>query len=59
VVKGRRITCYKGCRDDLINAGALWIDEPVVTDGNLITAQHFRDNPEWMRQTLLALKKID
>jgi protease I len=59
VVKGRRITCYKGCRDDLINAGALWIDEPVVTDGNLITAQHFRDNPEWMRQTLLALQKID
>jgi protease I len=57
VVKGRRATCYKGCRDDLANAGADWVDEPVVTDGNMVTAQHFRDNAEWMKQTLLALAK--
>lgn len=57
VVKGRRATCYKGCRDDLANAGAVWVDEPVVTDGNMVTAQHFRDNAEWMKQTLVALQK--
>jgi len=57
VVKGRRLTCYKGCRDDLVNAGAVWLDEPVVTDQNMVTAQHFRDNAEWMKQTLNALQK--
>lgn len=56
IVRGRRATCYKGCMDDLSNAGAMWVDEPVVVDGNLVTAQHFRDNAEWMKQTLLALE---
>ena len=52
IMKGRRATCYKGCKDDLRNAGAVYVDEPVVSDGHLVTAQHFRDNPAWMRETL-------
>lgn len=52
VAKGRRMTCYKGCKDDIINAGATWVDEPVVVDDKLVTAQHFRDNALWMRETL-------
>jgi protease I len=52
IIEGKRVTSYRGCRDDLINAGAIYVDEPVVVDGNIVTAQHFRDNPGWMRETL-------
>lgn len=52
VIKGKKATSYKGCKDDLINAGAVYFDDPVVVDGKLVTSQHFRDNPAWMRETL-------
>jgi len=52
ILKGRKATSYKGCKDDLINAGATYLDQPVVVDGNIVTAQHFRDNAAWMRETL-------
>ena len=54
IVKGRRLTCYPGCQDDLINAGAEYVEAPVVTDGNIVTAPHFRNNPEWLKATLAA-----
>ena len=54
IVRGRRMTCYAGCKDDLINAGALYEASPVVTDDNIVTAPHFRNNPEWLRATLDA-----
>jgi protease I len=43
VLRGRRMTSYESIRTDLINAGADWIDEPVVVDGNLITSRSPRD----------------
>lgn len=52
ILRGRRATSYRGCRDDLINAGAIYVDEPVVVDGNLVTAQHYRNNATWMKETL-------
>lgn len=52
IMKGKKATCYKGCRDDLINAGAIYLDEPVVVDGNVVTSPHFRDNAAWMKETL-------
>lgn len=52
VVDKRRMTCYTGIKDDLQNAGAIYVDQGVVVDGNLITAQHYRDNPEFMKLIL-------
>lgn len=52
VIKGKKATCYKGCKDDLMNAGATYLDQAVVADGNIVTAQHFRDNASWMKETL-------
>ncbi len=43
VVKGRRMTSYWSIQTDLRNAGAEWVDEPVVVDGNLITSRHPQD----------------
>jgi len=54
IVRGRHVTCYPGCKDDLINAGADYVEAPVVVDRNLVTSPHFRNNPEWMRETLAA-----
>jgi protease I len=43
ILKGRRLTSWPGLRDDLVNAGAIWVDEPVVHDGNLVTSRGPQD----------------
>ena len=43
ILDGRRATGSLGIRDDLINAGALWVDEPVVVDERLISCRTPRD----------------
>ncbi len=45
LVKGRRMTCYAGIRDDLMAAGAEYRDEPCVADGRIITARVPDDLP--------------
>ncbi|MEV6710112.1 type 1 glutamine amidotransferase domain-containing protein [Micromonospora wenchangensis] len=45
VVAGRRITSWPSLRTDLTNAGATWVDEQVVTDGNLVSSRKPDDLP--------------
>jgi protease I len=45
LLRGRRATCYKGIRDDVILAGALYEDSAVVEDGHLITSRAPADLP--------------
>lgn len=45
IVSGRTVTSTPGIKDDLINAGATWKDEPVVIDKNFITARRPPDLP--------------
>ncbi|QDY06190.1 type 1 glutamine amidotransferase [Micromonospora sp. HM134] len=45
VVAGRRITSWPSLRTDLTNAGASWVDERVVTDGNLVSSRKPDDLP--------------
>lgn len=56
VVRGRRVTSVPAIRDDLENAGAIWVDEPVVVDGNLITSRVPADLPLFVRALLQALR---
>ncbi len=56
VVRGKKATSYVGMADDLKNAGAIYVDAPVVEDGNLITAPHYRNNGDFMKA---VLKKFD
>jgi protease I len=44
-LKGRRATGYTPIRDDVVNAGGTWVDEPVVEDGNVITSRSPADLP--------------
>jgi len=42
-VRGRKATSYKSIKQDLINAGAKWVDEPVVSDEGIITSRSPED----------------
>lgn len=52
ILKGKKATCYVGIVDDLKNAGAKYINQPVVVDGNIITARHPRDVMDLMQAIL-------
>jgi protease I len=39
LLQGRTMTSWPGIRDDVVNAGATWLDEEVVRDGNLVTSR--------------------
>ena len=55
VVDGRRMTSWPSLRTDLRNAGADWVDEEVVVDGNLITSRKPDDLPAFCRAVVAAL----
>ena len=55
VVRGRRLTSWPSLRTDLRNAGAEWVDEEVVTDGNLITSRKPDDLPAFNKTLLEAI----
>ena len=57
VVKDREATSYFAIRDDMINAGVKFKDEPVVIDGNLITSRTPDDLPHFMKAVLEFLSK--
>ena len=56
ILKGRRATCFFAIKDDLINAGASYVDEEVVVDGNLITSRKPDDLPAFCREIIAALR---
>jgi len=43
ILKGKHVTGSLGIKDDLENAGGIWVNEPVVVDGNLISSRTPRD----------------
>jgi len=55
ILKGRRATGSKGIKDDLINAGATWVDEPAFRDGNLVWGRVVADIPDFCRELVKAL----
>jgi len=55
IIKGRQMTSFHSIRDDMENAGAVWSDEEVVVDGNLITSRTPDDLPVYVRAIIDAL----
>jgi protease I len=55
VLEGRRATSVDAIRDDMVNAGVKWVDEPCVIDGHLISARVPGDMGPWMKALLSAL----
>lgn len=56
IVKGRRVTSWPSIAVDLRNAGADWVDAPVVQDRNLITSRKLADLPRFNKAIIKALQ---
>jgi len=54
-LKGRRATCFFSIKDDVCNAGATYVDQEVVRDGNLITSRKPDDLPAFMQAIAQAV----
>ncbi len=57
ILKGRTATAFSAIKDDMINAGANFVDKEVVVDGNLITSRNPYDLPAFCREIIKKLKK--
>jgi protease I len=57
ILKGRTATCFFAVKDDVVNAGAKYVDKDVVVDRNLVTSRMPDDLPAFMRETLKLLSK--
>ncbi len=55
IVNGVTLTSFYAIKDDLKNAGAKYVDEEVVVDGNLITSRSPEDLPAFMREAIKFL----
>lgn len=55
ILKNRRVTSFFAIKDDLIHAGAEWVDEEVVIDRNLITSRKPDDLPAFMRAVITSI----
>lgn len=55
VVKGKRVTGFVAVKDDLINAGAEFVDAPAIRDGDVITGRVPDDLPEFCQEIIEAL----
>jgi protease I len=56
-VKGKKITSWPSLKTDLTNAGATWVDQEVVVDGNLVTSRKPDDLPAFNRAFIEVLSK--
>lgn len=50
IVSGKRATGSLGIKDDLVNAGATWVDEPAFNDGNIVWGRVVEDIPDFCRE---------
>ncbi|MGD9897817.1 MAG: type 1 glutamine amidotransferase domain-containing protein [Calditrichaceae bacterium] len=56
IMKGFKCTSTPGIKDDLVNAGAEWVDEAVVTDRNMVSSRRPDDLPEFCKAIIQLMK---
>lgn len=56
LVRGRRISGYYSIRDDIENAGGVFVDAPAVVDDRIVTSPHYRHLGSWMAAALKAVQ---
>jgi len=55
ILKGKTVTCTSSIKDDMVNAGANYVNAEVVRDGNLISSRSPDDLPVFLRTIIEAL----
>lgn len=56
-LKGKKATCFFAIKDDVVNAGAKYVDQEVVRDGNVITSRKPDDLPAFVVTMIQAMKE--
>ncbi|MGM0502615.1 MAG: DJ-1/PfpI family protein, partial [Bacillota bacterium] len=56
IVAGKEATGSEGIKDDLINAGAKWVDQAAVKSGNLVWGRVVKDIPDYCRLLVETLQ---
>ena len=57
ILKGRTVTSTPGIKDDMTNAGAIWVNEAVVTDGHLVSSRRPPDLPEYLPELIKVMEE--
>ena len=57
ILKGKNVTSTPGIKDDMENAGAHWIDQSVVVDGNLVSSRRPPDLPDYLRELIKVIEQ--
>ncbi len=57
ILAGRKVTSTPGIKDDMENAGAVWVDEPAVVDGHIISSRRPPDLPDYLKEFIKVLEK--
>ena len=57
ICKGKRATGSSGIKDDMENAGAIWVDEPAFREENLVWGRVVADIPDYCRELIKALSE--
>lgn len=56
IIAGSRATGSLGIKDDLVNAGATWVDEPAFRDGTIVWGRVVEDIPDFCRELVTAIE---
>lgn len=57
ILKGKNVTSTPGIKDDMTNAGAIWFNDAVVVDGNLVSSRWPKDLPKYMEAYIKVLNE--
>lgn len=56
ILKGHRVTGSSAIKDDLVNAGGTWVDEPAFRDGCMVWGRVVEDIPDFCRELVAAIE---
>ena len=57
VIQNREVTSYKSIKDDILNAGATWMDKEVVVDNGLVTSRNPNDLPAFISKIIEEIRE--
>lgn len=52
VVEGKELSAYYSIKDDVNNSGAIYVDAPAVTSGNIVSSPHYKHMAPWMKEAI-------